>query len=66
MSTHGLDGHEPKIHPEAFVHRDATVIGQAVIGARSSIWPGTVLRADMGRIVIGEDTSIQDGNATDS
>ena len=26
---HALDGHEPKIHPEAFVHKDATVIGQA-------------------------------------
>jgi len=59
---HAFDGHTPQIHPEAFVHPDATVLGNAVIGARSSIWPATVLRADMqGRIVIGDDTSIQDG-----
>lgn len=62
MTTHAFDGHTPSIHPEAFVHPDSTIIGQAVVGARSSIWPGTILRADMtGRIVIGEDTSIQDG-----
>jgi carbonic anhydrase/acetyltransferase-like protein (isoleucine patch superfamily) len=62
MTTHAFDGHSPQIHPDAFVHPDATIIGQAIVGARSSIWPTTVLRADMnGRIVIGEDTSIQDG-----
>jgi carbonic anhydrase/acetyltransferase-like protein (isoleucine patch superfamily) len=58
---HPLDGHTPAIHPDAFVHPDATVIGAATVGARSSIWPGTVLRADMGRIVVGEDSSLQDG-----
>lgn len=59
---HGIDGHEPQIHKDAFVHPDATVIGRVTVGPRSSIWPGTVLRADMGRIVIGSDTSIQDGS----
>ena len=53
MTTHALDGAAPKLHPDAFVHPDATVISNAVVGARSSIWPTTVLRADMGRIVIG-------------
>jgi len=58
---HALDGKAPQIDPEAFVHPDATVIGDAAVHARASIWPTTVLRADMGRIVIGEDTSVQDG-----
>jgi carbonic anhydrase/acetyltransferase-like protein (isoleucine patch superfamily) len=58
---HALDGKTPSIDPEAFVHPDATVIGDATVHARASIWPTTVLRADMGRIVIGEDTSVQDG-----
>lgn len=58
---HDLDGHSPQIHPDAFVHPDATIIGQAIVGARASIWPTTVLRADMGKIQIGEDTSVQDG-----
>jgi carbonic anhydrase/acetyltransferase-like protein (isoleucine patch superfamily) len=59
---HDYDGHKPDLHDESFVHPDATVIGQCTIGARSSVWPGTVMRADMGRIVIGEDSSIQDGS----
>lgn len=59
---HSLGSDTPQIHPDAFVHPDATVIGNAIIGARSSIWPTTVLRADMGRILIGEDTSVQDGS----
>lgn len=59
---HSYDEHSPKIDESAFVHPDATLIGQCEIGARASIWPTTVLRADMGRIAIGEDTSVQDGS----
>ena len=51
----------PDIHPQAYVHPDAVVIGAVVIGAESSIWPCAVLRGDGGRIVVGERTSIQDG-----
>jgi len=51
----------PQIHPDAYVHPDAVVIGDVQMGAESSVWPGAVLRADFGRIVIGERTSIQDG-----
>jgi gamma-carbonic anhydrase len=58
---HDVDGRRPSIHPEAFVHPDATIIGDATVGARASVWPGAVLRADMGRIVIAEETSVQDG-----
>lgn len=52
---------EPKIHPEAFVHPDAVIIGDVTIGKHASIWPCAVLRADSNRIVIGQRTSIQDG-----
>jgi carbonic anhydrase/acetyltransferase-like protein (isoleucine patch superfamily) len=51
----------PSIHADAFVHPDAVVIGAVTIGARSSVWPCAVLRGDYGRILIGEETSIQDG-----
>jgi carbonic anhydrase/acetyltransferase-like protein (isoleucine patch superfamily) len=40
----------------------ATLIGQVSLGAEASIWPGAVLRADDGPIIIGELTSIQDGS----
>jgi carbonic anhydrase/acetyltransferase-like protein (isoleucine patch superfamily) len=50
----------PSIHPEAFVHPDAVVIGAVTIGANSSVWPGAVLRGDEGEIHIGSRTSVQD------
>lgn len=53
---------EPVVHPDAFVHPDAVLIGRVWVGARSSIWPGAVLRGDAGEIRIGEETSIQDGS----
>lgn len=54
-------GHSPVIDPSAYVHDRATLIGQCVVGAESSIWPGVVMRGDDGRIVIGAQTSVQDG-----
>jgi len=51
----------PAIHPEAYVHPDAVVIGDVTIGARSSVWPCAVLRGDYGTILVGDETSIQDG-----
>jgi carbonic anhydrase/acetyltransferase-like protein (isoleucine patch superfamily) len=57
-----LDGVSPKIHPTAFVSEFAYVIGDVEIGEGSSIWPGTVVRADQGRVVIGKFTNIQDNS----
>jgi len=51
----------PRIHPDAFVHPEAVIIGDVEIGALTSVWPGAVLRGDDGDIVVGERTSIQDG-----
>jgi len=56
------DGHTPDIDPTAYVHPAATVIGRVTVGARSSIWPGVVIRGDDNPIVIGSDTNIQDGS----
>lgn len=62
MPIYALGDKIPEIHPTAFVHPDAVVIGDVVIGAESSIWPGAVLRGDDGRVVVGERTSIQDNS----
>jgi len=51
----------PQVHATAFCHDDAVIIGDVVIGPRSSVWPGVVLRGDQGGIRIGAETSIQDG-----
>ena len=55
------DGWEPQIHPDAFVHPDAVLIGRVILGADSSVWPGAVIRADDNTITIGDRTSVQDG-----
>jgi carbonic anhydrase/acetyltransferase-like protein (isoleucine patch superfamily) len=62
VAIYALGDRVPEIHPDAFVHPDATVIGSVVIGAESSVWPQAVLRGDYGQIVVGARTSIQDGS----
>ncbi len=61
MAIYALGEVEPEIHSGAYVHPDASVIGNVSIGAGSSVWPQAVLRGDDGLIRVGERTSIQDG-----
>jgi len=53
-------GKSPKIAESAFVSEAAYVIGDVVIGENSSVWPGAVIRGDMGKITIGSNTAIED------
>ena len=62
MPIYAVGDREPMIDPSAFVHPDAVVIGQVVIGPYASVWPSAVLRGDYGDITIGARTSIQDGS----
>ncbi|MQA09204.1 MAG: gamma carbonic anhydrase family protein [Pseudonocardiaceae bacterium] len=61
MPIYALGELEPQIHPDAYVHPDATVIGDVRLGAHASVWPQAVLRGDRGYIEIGERSNIQDG-----
>nr|WP_197976721.1 MULTISPECIES: gamma carbonic anhydrase family protein [unclassified Pseudomonas] len=54
--------HTPRLGERAFVDRSAVVIGDVEIGTDSSVWPLTVVRADMHRIRIGKRTSVQDAS----
>src|ERR1700743_381273 len=49
------------IDPSAFIHPAAHVLGNVTLGARVSIWPTAVLRADSDTITIGDDSNVQDG-----
>jgi carbonic anhydrase/acetyltransferase-like protein (isoleucine patch superfamily) len=51
----------PRVAPSAYVDPGAAVIGDVIIGERSSVWPSASLRGDISVIEIGEETSIQDG-----
>lgn len=61
MAVYALGDRTPTIHPDAYVHPQATVIGDVVLGAEASVWPSAVLRGDYGHIEVGERTSVQDG-----
>lgn len=50
----------PDIHAEAFVAPGAFLAGAVTLGARSSVWPGASLRADIAPIEIGEESNVQD------
>ena len=57
-----LGGKTPSIHPTAFISEAAYIVGDVEIGEVSSIWPGTVIRGDTGKITIGKFTNIQDNS----
>ena len=49
------------IDSTAFIHPLAAVIGDVSLGARSSVWPTAVIRADSAAISVGADSNVQDG-----
>jgi carbonic anhydrase/acetyltransferase-like protein (isoleucine patch superfamily) len=49
------------IHPTAFIHADAVVLGDVSLGRRVSVWPTAVIRGDTASISIGDESNVQDG-----
>ena len=61
MAIYRLGDLVPDVHPDAYIHPQAVLIGDVTVGPEASVWPSAVLRGDYGRIVVGAGTSIQDG-----
>ncbi len=61
-----LGGLAPQVHPTAYVNEAAYVVGDVVIGAHASVWPGAVIRGDHGRISIGAYANVQDNSVVHS
>jgi carbonic anhydrase/acetyltransferase-like protein (isoleucine patch superfamily) len=55
-----FDGVGPSVPASAWVAPNATLVGNVTLGERASVFYGTVLRADMDAITIGDDTNLQD------
>jgi carbonic anhydrase/acetyltransferase-like protein (isoleucine patch superfamily) len=55
-----FEGKTPRIAASAFVSEAAYVIGDVEIGENSCVWPGAVIRGDLGKITIGKNTVIED------
>ncbi|TAG29433.1 MAG: gamma carbonic anhydrase family protein [Verrucomicrobia bacterium] len=50
----------PELSAAAFIAGNATVCGDVQLGRDASVFYGAVLRADIQRIVIGENSNVQD------
>jgi carbonic anhydrase/acetyltransferase-like protein (isoleucine patch superfamily) len=61
MTMYRIAGQAPEVDDKAYIAEEATVIGRVRVGARSSVWPGAVVRGDNEPITIGDETSIQEG-----
>lgn len=57
---YSFEGKSPQVHPSAFVAENATIIGDVVLEANTSVWFGVVIRGDGGPVRIGEGTNLQD------
>jgi carbonic anhydrase/acetyltransferase-like protein (isoleucine patch superfamily) len=51
----------PELGAGAYVDPAASVIGDVVLGADTSVWPYTVIRGDVNYVRIGARTNVQDG-----
>lgn len=61
VKVYSLDGITPVVHPTAFVHPSAVLIGDVIVGPRCYVGPAVCLRGDFGRIVLEEGANVQDG-----
>ncbi len=61
MAIYEFEGKVPKIGKGTFVHPEAVIIGDVEIGENCYIGATAVLRADTGKIKIGDGTNVQDG-----
>lgn len=60
MPCYEIDGLKPVVHPSAYVHPDAVLIGDVIVGANCYVAPLASLRGDFGRIVLEAGSNVQD------
>ncbi|MFA6467861.1 MAG: transferase hexapeptide repeat family protein [Bacteroidota bacterium] len=59
-NIYSFKGHIPVIHKTAFIHPQATVIGNVIIGKNVYVGPSAVIRGDWGGIIIEDGCNIQE------
>lgn len=60
MPSYSIDGVIPVVHPTAYVHPTAILIGDVHVGPGCYVGPGASLRGDFGKIVLHEGSNVQD------
>ncbi|MGB9109734.1 MAG: phenylacetic acid degradation protein PaaY [Telluria sp.] len=60
MPIYEIDGLRPVVHPTAYVHPTAVLIGDVIVGPRCYVGPLASLRGDFGRLILEEGANVQD------
>src|SRR5581483_7619032 len=55
-----FNGYRPVVHKSSFVHPQACVVGNVIIGRNVYIGPGAAIRGDWGEIVIKDGCNVQE------
>lgn len=55
-----FEGYRPVINETAFIHPNATVTGNVIIGRNVYVGPGAAIRGDWGQIIIEDGCNIQE------
>lgn len=60
MPCYEFEGLTPVVHPTAYVHPTAILIGDVIVGPKVYIAPLASLRGDFGRLILEEGSNLQD------
>lgn len=60
MAIYQFNGFTPVIKPSSFVHPQASVTGNVIIGENVYIGPGAAIRGDWGQIIIEDGCNVQE------
>ena len=60
MAIYSFNGFIPVVKPSSFVHPQASVTGNVIIGENVYIGPGAAIRGDWGQIIIEDGCNVQE------
>jgi len=58
--VYSFKGFIPVIHESSFVHSQATITGNVIIGKNCYVGPGAAIRGDWGRVIIEDGCNVQE------
>jgi phenylacetic acid degradation protein len=58
--VYAIDGLVPVIHPSAYVHPSAVLIGDVIVGPDCYVGPCASMRGDFGRLILERGSNLQD------
>lgn len=63
LETYAVDGTEPTVDDDAWVSVESVLVGDVTVAPEAIVWPGAVLRGDVGQVAVGRRARVGD-NAT--